>query len=88
MQQYVWRGVSRADLWVHGLDAQLVDFFVPGGKIRPNEGPMWDNKVGFCNPTAVVHVEALLACELLHDIACLYKAFGGYLIIAFTDVQS
>ncbi|MGY3449500.1 hypothetical protein [Bradyrhizobium sp. USDA 4353] len=69
------------------LDRELVDFFLPCGTIRPNEGPMWDYKVGFCNPSAILQEDALLACELLHDIACMYNAFGGYLIIAFKDEQ-
>lgn len=49
---------------------------------------MWDYKVGFCNPKAVIAEESLLLCELLHDIAALYNAFGGYLVIAFTDEQA
>ena len=59
------------------LDAKLVEFFLPDGKIRSNEGPMWDYKVGFCTPTAVLHEESLLLCELLHDVAALYNAFGA-----------
>jgi hypothetical protein len=70
------------------LDASLVEFFLPGGQIRNIEGPMWDYKVGFCHPNATVHEESLLLCELLHDIVGLYNAFGGYLIIAFTDPQA
>jgi hypothetical protein len=31
---------------------------------------------------------ASVLCELLHDIVGLYNAFGGYLIIAFTDPQA
>lgn len=65
------------------LDATLVTFFLPRGEIRNIEGPMWDYKVGFCHPKAVIKDESLLACELLHDIAGFYNAFGGYLIIAF-----
>ena len=70
------------------LDASLVDFFLPNGQIRNIEGPMWDYKVGFCDPNAVIKEENILLCELLHDIVGLYNAFGGYLIIAFTDVQA
>jgi hypothetical protein len=70
------------------LDAKLVEFFIPDGNIRTNEGPMWDYKVGFCHPSAVLNEESILACELLHDIAALYNAFGGYLVIGFTDEQA
>src|SRR5258708_4210909 len=69
------------------LDVDLIKHFLPGGSIRNIEGPMWDYKTGFCNPKAVLHEEALLVCDLLHDIAALYNAFGGYLLIAFKDEQ-
>lgn len=65
------------------LDRALVDLFLPEGKIRNIEGPMWDYKVGFCSPKAVLHEEPILTCELLHDVAGLYNAFGGYLVIAY-----
>jgi tetratricopeptide (TPR) repeat protein len=70
------------------LDAGLVEFFLPKGQIGNVEGPMWDYKVGFCHPNATIHEESLLLCELLHDIVALYNAFGGYLIIAYTDAQA
>jgi hypothetical protein len=65
------------------MNAALIELFFPKGEIRNIEGPMWDYKVGFCNPKAVIKEESLLSCELLHDIAGLYNAFGGYLVIAF-----
>lgn len=46
---------------------------------------MWDYKVGFCHAKAEVAEESLLLCELLHDIAALYNAYGGFLIVAFKD---
>jgi hypothetical protein len=67
------------------LDNSLMEFFLPNGEIRPFEGPMWDYKVGFVKPDAVIKSEAVLHCDLLKDIAAMYNAFGGYLIIAFTD---
>ena len=70
------------------LDTSLVGFFLPNGQIRNIEGPMWDYKVGFCHPKAVVPEESLLLCELLHDITGLYNAHGGYLIIAFADADA
>jgi hypothetical protein len=69
------------------LDNSLLDFFLPDGTIRPYEGPMWDYKVGFVKPTAVPKSKALLHCDLLKDIAGMYNAFGGYLIVAFTEHQ-
>jgi hypothetical protein len=60
------------------LDLDLVELFLPSGQIKNIEGPMWDYKVGFCHPNAVIHEEALLTCEILNDIAALYNAFGGY----------
>ncbi|QUS38635.1 ATP-binding protein [Tardiphaga alba] len=59
--------------------------FLPDGAIRNIEGPMWDYKVGFCLPKAELHPEPVLTCELMHDIAALYNAFGGYLVIAFKE---
>lgn len=70
------------------LDHGVVEMFLPKGQIRNIEGPMWDYKVGFCNPKATIHEEALLCCELLNDVAALYNAFGGYLVIAFKDEQA
>ncbi|SCB51695.1 Cdc6-related protein, AAA superfamily ATPase [Bradyrhizobium shewense] len=70
------------------LDQTLIEMFLPKGQIRNIEGPMWDYKVGFCNPKATVHEEALLCCELLNDIAALYNAFGGYLVVGFKDEQA
>lgn len=70
------------------LDIDLVNLFLPDGKIRSIEGPMWDYKTGFCNAKAVLHEEAVLVCDLIHDIASLYNAFGGYLVIAFRDEQA
>lgn len=69
------------------LDINLVNHFLPDGKIRSIEGPMWDYKTGFCKPSAVLHEESVLLCDILHDIAALYNAFGGYLVIAFKDEQ-
>lgn len=69
------------------LDIDLVAHFLPGGRIRSIEGPMWDYKTGFCRPNAVLHADAVLVCDLIHDIAALYNAFGGYLLIAFRDDQ-
>jgi len=70
------------------LDAALVEFFLPHGDLRNIEGPMWDYKVGFCHPKAVMKEESLLTCELLHDIAGFYNAFGGYLIVAFPPEEA
>jgi hypothetical protein len=67
------------------LDASLLDLFLPDRKIRTIEGSMWDYKVGFCHPSASIHQEDVLLCELLHDIVGFYNAFGGYLIIAYPD---
>jgi len=75
---------------LHGLgrlDNSLIEAFLPNGEIRPTEGPMWDYKVGFLEPKAEIQSEALLHCELLKDIAAMYNAFGGYLVIAFTEAQ-
>jgi hypothetical protein len=69
------------------LDNSLLHFFLPNGEIRPSEGPMWDYKVGFIKPNSVIKSGGLLHCDLLKDIAGMYNAFGGYLIIAFTDAQ-
>jgi len=70
------------------MDSKLVDFFLPKGQIRSIEGPMWDYKVGFTKPKAVIHEESVLLCELLHDIAAFYNALGGFLVIAFNDDQA
>jgi hypothetical protein len=70
------------------LDPALVSLFLPNGRIRNIEGPMWDYKVGFCHPRAVLNEEPVLSCELLHDIAALYNSFGGYLVVAFKDEQA
>jgi KaiC/GvpD/RAD55 family RecA-like ATPase len=70
------------------VDAKLLKLFLPDGSIKNIEGPMWDYKIGFCNPKAVLHDEAILTCELLHDIAALYNALGGFLIIAYRDDQA
>jgi len=69
-------------------DKGLLDLFLPGGQIRNIEGPMWDYKVGFCHPKAKLHEEAILTCELLHDIAGFYNALGGYLIIGYKPEQA
>ena len=65
------------------IDPSLIEFFLPHGAPRNIEGPMWDYKLGFCHPKAIIKDERLLTCELLNDVAALYNAFGGYLIIAF-----
>src|SRR5437867_1959482 len=70
------------------LDRDLISVFLPDGKIRTTEGPLWDYKVGFCHPMAMMEDEPALIAELLRDIAGMYNAFGGYLIIAYPDAQA
>jgi hypothetical protein len=70
------------------LDANTVELFLPNGAIRNIEGPMWDYKVGFCLPRAIISDEAVLICDLFHSIASFYNAHGGYLIVAFKDADA